>query len=199
MQSQVNEMKHEEERRTRIMRHKLQERKNSLVDRITFEMDVKGSNPQLEALLAQILNASLDDIPAYEQCVDELGISSRPPPPPPIRMVQAAPLPMVMRPITPSVNFSDALGLLMMNEISQPRTRPAPLPRVNEDEKKVCVTFRDLQREAANSTCAICLEKYVEADEVEIRHCAHTFHKKCLTSWETTGRSNGRLCPCCRK
>jgi hypothetical protein len=73
----------------------------------------------------------------------------------------------------------------MLDEIaeSKSQSRVPQAPVVKEDEKKVCVTFKDLQREASNSTCTICIEKYDQNDEVEIRHCGHTFHKKCLISF----------------
>jgi hypothetical protein len=198
IQSHLNEMNNANARQLKINNQKLQNKKNLLVERITSEMDSKGSNPQLEAILAQILNAPLNKIPLYEQCVDELGIVNRPQPRLNISNHFHSEIPMVMRPVMPSYHLTNALSLLMLDEISESKSQ-RQVPKVKEDEKKVCVTFKDLQREASNSTCTICMEKYEQNDEVEIRHCGHTFHKKCLISWETTGRSNGKLCPCCRK
>lgn len=201
IQSHLNEMNNANARQLKINNQKMQNKKNFLVERITLEMDTKGTNPQLEALLAQILNAPLNKIPAYEQSIDELGIINRPQPRLNISPHFHSEIPMVMRPVIQPPFLTNALSLLMLGEISESKSQSqVPLaPEVKEDEKKVCVTFKDLQREASNSTCTICFEKYDQNDEVEIRHCGHTFHKKCLTTWETTGRSNGKLCPCCRK
>jgi hypothetical protein len=68
-----------------------------------------------------------------------------------------------------------------------------------EEDKKISLKFKDFKREILQSTCAICIEEYKEDDIIEIRHCSHKFHKKCLASWENSDRSNRKLCPCCRK
>jgi hypothetical protein len=154
------------------MKERLYERKRVLVDKITTEMEVKGPSSQLEALLAQVLNSDLSIIPEYEQCFEEIST--------PIVRV-------------PAGHIVDAIGLML-------RASTIPnKPELKEDEKKVCVKFKDFQREANNSVCAICLEKYEQEDEIEIRHCSHTFHKKCLKPWENSNRSNGKRCPCCRQ
>ena len=91
----------------------------------------------------------------------------------------------------------------------QPQSRqhqPQRLPEVKEDEKKINISqFSELERladdiKSGNLTCAICLEKFGNEDkDIEIRRCLHAFHKKCLTTWENTGRTNGKTCPCCRQ
>ena len=169
------------ERRDKIMKERLLIRKQELVNKITRQMDTSGTTPNLEALLAQILACPVNDIPKYEQVFDEIyGINI------PI-------LPMVIRPV-PLPNLIHIFG----PSFSPSAQQPVRAPRINEEEKKVSVTFKDFKREADNSTCAICLEKYKDDDELEIRHCAHSFHKQCLSGWESSGRTNGKLCPCCR-
>ena len=197
MQNQAQEMKLEEERRAKIMRHKLQEKKSALVERLISAVSTAGSTPQLEALLAQILNAPLEDIPIYERNVNDLGIIDH----------SRSFLLQSSRHRTPTIHpvFPPIESMLLSNVFSNliitgGSNEPVETkrPEVNEGEKKVCVSFKNLQREVNNSTCTICLDKYEPDDEVEIRHCGHTFHKKCLTSWEESGRSQGKLCPCCR-
>ena len=179
------------------IKDRLNDRKKALIDLITTEMESKGSSSQLEAILAQILNANLNDIPEYEKCFklicpnaqlntinhNQIHISR----------TRNVPIPIP--------NVIDAFNIIMHTHNSQmdSQNNPHNNNQIKEEEKKVCITFKDLQREALNSTCAICLEKYEQTDEVEIRHCSHTFHKKCLIPWENSNRTNGKKCPCCRQ
>jgi hypothetical protein len=148
-------------------------RKQILVDRIANEMENNGSTPNLEAFLAQVIACNASQISRFEDVFNEIHGNTQ-------------------SFATPSVVFGSILPTSLFTQ------RPPALPTVREEEKKICISFRDLKRASAESNCAICLEKFVERDEVEIRHCAHTFHKGCLTTWEKTGRTNGKLCPCCR-
>ena len=44
--------------------------------------------------------------------------------------------------------------------------------------------------------CLVCLEEYQPLDELrQLRHCSHTFHRKCIDEWLTSGRNS---CPLCR-
>ncbi|CAJ0768872.1 12276_t:CDS:2 [Entrophospora sp. SA101] len=44
--------------------------------------------------------------------------------------------------------------------------------------------------------CAICLEDYVDKDELRIMPCRHEFHVICIDSWLTTRK---RFCPICKR
>jgi hypothetical protein len=143
-------------------------RKENLVNKIISKMGNNRSH-SLEALLSQVLSCPDSEVDKFEQTFEE---------------VYGRPRPQLQPP-----NLLDMLV----------SSRPQPqAPKIKEEEKKVSLTFKDLQRASNDNTCAICLDKYVDTDTVEIRHCAHTFHKKCLISWENSGRTNGKLCPCCR-
>lgn len=45
-------------------------------------------------------------------------------------------------------------------------------------------------------TCVICLEEFVNSDELRILPCYHSFHMKCVDIWLTTKSSK---CPLCMK
>jgi hypothetical protein len=206
------------ERRTRIMRNRLKIRRENLANRIIATMDNYGSTPNLEALLTQVLSSSDEEIPKYEQVFEEVyspqrNVTGQ------FAFIPMAmpPLPMVTNPV-PLPNFVEVLNSLAMhNNMMHTNThnilhnnmivrRPQevkiqiqpPRPQIREEEKKICISYEDLQRLPSESACAICLEKYKSGDQIELRHCAHTFHKSCLTAWEGSGRTNGQLCPCCR-
>lgn len=199
----VMEMKQEEnrqleERRARLMKERLILRKQDLINKITIYMDANGSNTHIEALLAQILVCSFNDVVKYEQIYNELYCTD-------------LPSPVFIRPSQATMDLSTSmlLGAIRPTNIMQLFELPMsassasampimPTQTINEAEKKVSVTYKDFKREADNSTCTICLEKYKDSDEIEIRHCSHSFHKECLASWEKSGRTNGKLCPCCR-
>ncbi|KAI8806035.1 hypothetical protein BJ742DRAFT_818177, partial [Cladochytrium replicatum] len=46
-----------------------------------------------------------------------------------------------------------------------------------------------------NATCAICIEPFVEGEELRELPCTHLFHIKCVDTWLT---SRSALCPLCR-
>ena len=44
--------------------------------------------------------------------------------------------------------------------------------------------------------CMVCLSAYNKNDEIiQIKHCSHFFHKRCLDKWWHKYQQN---CPCCR-
>ncbi|KAG0217751.1 hypothetical protein B0O80DRAFT_435808 [Mortierella sp. GBAus27b] len=49
--------------------------------------------------------------------------------------------------------------------------------------------------EAVNDTCAICIEEFVEGDEVRILPCHHDFHSECIDPWLTR---KSATCPLCK-
>ena len=47
--------------------------------------------------------------------------------------------------------------------------------------------------------CALCMELFVETDEVRVLKCKHYFHTKCIDQWLVeTQRSKSRSCPLCQ-
>ena len=45
------------------------------------------------------------------------------------------------------------------------------------------------------SSCSICLEEYLECDELRVLLCSHAYHCKCIDPWFVKGQ---RMCPVCR-
>lgn len=49
---------------------------------------------------------------------------------------------------------------------------------------------------ASQETCAICLEDYVEGDQLRVLPCQHVFHCLCVDPWLLSSR---RVCPVCKR
>ena len=186
--------------RTNAIRQDLINRKNTLANRVAITIE-RLSDPaakeMAQARLDQILNADLARIPEYEQLIDSLYPGS---------IVQAPVLRPIYRLAPPQLIPITHSQLTMFDLLRPPPAQPNRVLEIKEDEKKINISqFSELERladdvKSGNLTCAICLEKFAANDkDVEIRRCLHTFHKKCLTTWENTGRTNGKTCPCCRQ
>lgn len=160
------------------------EKRNSLVNKLLHKIENEGSSPNLEALLQQLLIAPDIKLNNFEEVINELCEP---------RMINIQ-RPLIINHAPP--NILDIFQLLSFDD--RQATESSNKPEIKEEEKKICVTFKDLKRAAEDNKCVICLEKYNDNDNIEIRHCGHTFHKECLTLWESSGRTNGKLCPCCR-
>jgi len=213
--SQIEEKRRETERKIAIRKaqiraeaeHKLLiDRKNNLANKLTLIIE-KLNNPRdkemAQSKLDQLLNSDLSLIPSFERMVDSaypefsniyqpIIIARQPINQPPI-VYRAQPI-------------EDLFNLLSIQPSERQISRSVPIPEVKEDEKKINIShFSELERladdiKSGSLTCAICLEKFAKNDkDVEIRRCLHTFHKKCLSQWENTGRTNGKTCPCCRQ
>ncbi|KAF2799598.1 hypothetical protein K505DRAFT_370842 [Melanomma pulvis-pyrius CBS 109.77] len=54
---------------------------------------------------------------------------------------------------------------------------------------------------SADSTCTICLDNLDSSDGgrvIQIRHCSHAFHHRCLVSWFRSSNGQHNSCPICR-
>lgn len=57
--------------------------------------------------------------------------------------------------------------------------------------------FRQVERkENEPEECAICLEDYVDGEELRILPCRHEFHVGCVDAWLTTRKKFVSLLPC---
>jgi len=58
------------------------------------------------------------------------------------------------------------------------------------------IFFESKRQENEPQECAICLEDYVDEDELRILPCKHEFHIICIDSWLTTRK---KFCPICKR
>ncbi|CAI2166659.1 17406_t:CDS:2 [Funneliformis geosporum] len=58
------------------------------------------------------------------------------------------------------------------------------------------IFFDSKRQENEPQECAICLEDYVDEDELRILPCKHEFHIVCIDSWLTTRK---KFCPICKR
>lgn len=58
------------------------------------------------------------------------------------------------------------------------------------------IFFESKRQENEQQECAICLEDYVDEDELRILPCKHEFHIICIDSWLTTRK---KFCPICKR
>jgi hypothetical protein len=199
--------------RAATMKQDLLARRNILANRVVMVMEKltnESDKVMAQARLDQILHADLSKIPDYEQSIDTLYPESiihtvvaqlRSPQSSVVAQLRS---PQSSRPHSFMIPTIDIRHLFDQPQSLQHQSQR--LPEVKEDEKKINISqFSELERladdiKSGNLTCAICLEKFGKEDkDVEIRRCLHAFHKKCLTTWENTGRTNGKTCPCCRQ
>ena len=61
-----------------------------------------------------------------------------------------------------------------------------------EDIEKTLIKYND--EEHTEKTCSICLDEYLNNDELFKLMCNHYYHKKCIIDWLT----NNSSCPLCR-
>jgi hypothetical protein len=193
--------------RAHAIRENLISRKNALATRLVMVIG-KLSNPnekeRAKALYDQVFNADLSIIPEYERVVDSTYPESivRPT----MQIIQM-PMPSTQNLLNPTTQRLPLYTMFDSLNLQPFRITPPPqAPEVKEDEKKINISkFSELERladdiKSGSLTCAICLEKFGKDDkDVEIRRCLHAFHKKCLSPWENSGRTNGKTCPCCRQ
>ncbi|CAG8546264.1 2253_t:CDS:2 [Diversispora eburnea] len=58
------------------------------------------------------------------------------------------------------------------------------------------IFFESKRQENDPQECCICLEDYVDEDELRIMPCKHEFHVACIDSWLTTRK---KFCPICKR
>ncbi|CAG8720518.1 390_t:CDS:2, partial [Funneliformis mosseae] len=58
------------------------------------------------------------------------------------------------------------------------------------------IFFNSKRQENEPTDCSICLEEYVDEDELRILPCKHEFHIECIDNWLTTRK---KFCPNCKR
>ncbi|CAG8466159.1 785_t:CDS:2 [Acaulospora morrowiae] len=58
------------------------------------------------------------------------------------------------------------------------------------------IFYESKREENDPQECAICLDEYIDEDELRIMPCKHEFHVACIDSWLTTRK---KFCPFCKR
>ena len=75
---------------------------------------------------------------------------------------------------------------------------PSGNPASQEELDRLCMyTYNSSERIFETTTCCICLENYVDGENLRILPCdeKHNFHQTCVDSW----LKKNKTCPLCRK
>ena len=69
------------------------------------------------------------------------------------------------------------------------------IPLGEEETQRLPVTSYNAKKETSD-TCAICVDEFIEEDQVRVLPCSHIFHPQCIDEWLGNHSS---LCPLCKK
>lgn len=86
--------------------------------------------------------------------------------------------------------FSQIITLYQPSMCAMIKPRTSSLKQKKED---IPDTIIEMDEE-----CPICLEEYDETLITILAECEHTFHSKCISSWETLNLGQSFECPVCR-
>lgn len=77
---------------------------------------------------------------------------------------------------------------------TSPRNTPEKASTSTSTSSSSSVAPASTEESGAVEDCAICLEPYVEGDEIKTLPCLHAYHSKCIAHW----LRQSRVCPVCK-
>jgi E3 ubiquitin-protein ligase RNF13 len=79
---------------------------------------------------------------------------------------------------------------------AQQRRKKELAPVQVVDNLPTKIFYKEKRKENEPEECVICIEDFVDEDELRVLPCKHEFHIPCIDSWLTTRK---KFCPICKR
>ncbi|ORX75884.1 hypothetical protein K493DRAFT_405996 [Basidiobolus meristosporus CBS 931.73] len=96
--------------------------------------------------------------------------------------------------LSPTIMMAFIYGLWRFRQRQREKRDLAPVSVISNLPKKKF--YKEKRKGNEPQECAICLEDYIDEDELRILPCKHEFHVECIDPWLTTRK---KFCPICKQ
>ncbi|KAK9712207.1 hypothetical protein K7432_007307 [Basidiobolus ranarum] len=96
--------------------------------------------------------------------------------------------------LSPTIMMTFIYGLWRFRQRQRQKQDLAPVSVISNLPKKKF--YKEKRKGNEPQECVICLEDYIDEDELRILPCKHEFHIECIDPWLTTRK---KFCPICKQ